>query len=289
MANTKRTSPRIRALGAELREYRENAGMTVRDVSTRIGGHHSKVARIETGQIPPTPEIVVALLTTYGAPESDRDRLAAMARDATEESNWIKPRGQWGQSATDQDLIALIEFERTATNIVDVAPIMIPGLLQTSDYARAVMSAGMPPEAVEAQVTMRVGRRDVLSHRNAPEFLAILGEWALREPMGDQATMADQLQHIVKMSEMNNVTVQVVRTGSGAWTPMHAGQYMLFEFPKAAPVVHVEHLSSDAFLSRPGDIQSYQQATDNLRDVAMTPEASAELIANIAKEMEANL
>ncbi len=203
-----------------------------------------------------------------------------MARD-TEESNWLKPN-----AGIDQELTSLIEFERTAAHVVDVAPIMIPGLMQTADYARAVMSGGMSPAEVEAQTTMRVGRRDVLNRRNAPTLTAIIGEWALYEPMGDREVMADQLQHIVKMADMENVTVHVLRNGSGQWTPAHAGPFMLFDFPKAAPIVHLEHLSSSAFLSAPGDIRVYRDAAVNLRDVAMSPTDSAELIASIATDME---
>ncbi|NYH77406.1 transcriptional regulator with XRE-family HTH domain [Actinopolyspora biskrensis] len=284
MANTKRTSPRVRALGAELREYRESAGMTVRDVSMRLGGHHSKIARLETGHTPPTPEMVVALLTTYGASESERDRLATMARDATDESNWIKPKTR----SVNQDLTTLIEFERTATSIIDVSPIMIPGPLQTADYARAVMAGGTPPEELEAQVTMRVGRRDVLTRRNAPQLYSYIGEWALREPIGSAEIMADQLRHLIKMAELDNVTMRVVPSRTGYWTPAHAGHFLLFEFAKAAPVVHVEHLRSDAFLSSPGEIEAYHDAATNLRDVAMSPEDSAELIASIATELEDN-
>ncbi|SDP10429.1 Helix-turn-helix domain-containing protein [Actinopolyspora xinjiangensis] len=254
----------------------------MRDVAERLGGHHSKYARLETGQTPQSPEMVVALLTTYGASESERDRLATMARDATDETNWIKPRTR----SVNQDLTTLIEFERTATSIVDVSPIMIPGPLQTADYARAVMSSGTPSEELEAQVTMRVGRRDVLTRRNAPTLHSFIGEWALREPMGSAEIMADQLRHLAKMAELDNVTMRVIPSRTGGWTPAHAGHFLLFEFAKAAPVVHVEHLRSDAFLSSPGEIEVYQEATANLRGVAMSPEDSAELIASIATELE---
>ncbi|MDP9644136.1 transcriptional regulator with XRE-family HTH domain [Actinopolyspora lacussalsi] len=285
MTSTKRTSPRARALGAELRDFREQAGMTVRDVAERLGGHHSKYARLETGQTPQSPEIVVALLATYGASESERDRLASMARDATEETNWIKPRDR----SVNPDLTTLIEFERTATSIVDVSPIMIPGPLQTADYARAVMASGMRAEELEAHVTMRIGRRDVLTRRNPPRLHLFIGEWALREPMGSAEVMADQLRHLTKMTELDNVTLRIVPSRTGGWTPAHAGHFLLFEFAKAAPVVHVEHLQSDAFLSSSGEIEAYQNAVANLHDVAMSPEDSTELIASVITELEDSL
>ncbi|ASU80182.1 hypothetical protein CDG81_20060 [Actinopolyspora erythraea] len=118
--------------------------------------------------------------------------------------------------------------------------------------------------------------------------MAIVMEGALREPIGGREVMTDQLHQLLKLSELDNVTIQVVRSGSTEWTPAHAGPFILFEFPKAAPIVHVEHLSSSAFLSNAGDVRTYSDAATNLRSAAMHPTDSAEFIATIADEMEAN-
>ncbi len=243
-------------------------------------GNHSKYARLETGEKVPSPGDVAAILATLGAPEAERERLVEMATDA-EEGNWLKS----GSLSPSEELTALMEFERTATGIVDVSPILVPGLFQTADYARSIMT-GKPPGEIEARVAMRVGRRDVLSRRHAPRVTAIIMEGALHEPIGGPSVMIDQLRHIVKMAEMEAVTVRVLRGGSRIWTPAHAGPFILFEFPKAAPVVHLEHLSSSAFLSAASDIKTYREAVANLDAMAMGVSESTAFIARCAEDME---
>ncbi|MHA6802230.1 helix-turn-helix domain-containing protein [Salinifilum ghardaiensis] len=282
MARSRKVSPRIRALGAELREHRENAGLTVREVAERLGGHHSKYARYETGDQTPAPETITALLTAYGLPEGERERLATSAREATETANSVKPR----RSNVDADLKTLLELERTATSIVDVAPMLVPGPMQTADYARAVMSGWVAADDVEAHVAMRIGRREVLTRRDAPHVTAIIGEWALREPIGLPGVMAEQLRQLADIAERPNVDLRVLLSARGAWTPAHVGQFLLFEFDKADPVVHVETLSSDAFLSSPGDVHVHREAARWLRETALPTDESAELLDKLTAEME---
>ncbi|WP_092597912.1 helix-turn-helix domain-containing protein [Actinopolyspora xinjiangensis] len=282
MARTAKHSPRVRALGAELREAREAAGMTMREVAQRLGWHHSKYARFESGDQPPTPEQSSAILATFGASEAERERLTDMAADiANGDANWLKA------GTGHDDLTTLLEFERTATNIVDVSPLLIPGLLQTSDYARTIM-ANETPGDIERLVAMRIGRRDVLTRPKPVELTAIILETALRRPMGGREVMADQLRYIAKIaSDHNNVTVHVL-PDTGKWTPAHIGPFILFDFAKAAPIVHFEHLSSSAFLSNTGDIKVHREAAVNLREAAMNPTESIEFIAQCAAEMEDN-
>ncbi|WP_374957095.1 helix-turn-helix domain-containing protein [Actinopolyspora mortivallis] len=281
MARTTKHSPRVRALGAELREARDTAGMTMRDVAQKLGWHHSKYARFETGEQVPTPAQVSAIAATVGVPEAERERLTEMATDISNgDANWLKA------SSGHDELTTLLEFERTATSIVDVSPILVPGLLQTSDYARTIM-AGEPPGEMERLVAMRVGRRDVLTRSKQPvDFTAIIAENALRQPMGGRTVMADQLRHIAKMSELDNVTVHVLPHELTNWTPAHAGPFILFDFAKSAPIVHHEHLSSSAFLSGAGDIQVHREAAVNLREAAMNPTDSVEFILRCATDME---
>ncbi|MGJ7907906.1 helix-turn-helix domain-containing protein [Actinopolyspora sp. H202] len=281
MARTAKHSPRVRALGAELREAREAAGMTMREVAQRLGWHHSKYARFESGDQPPTPEQASAILATYGTSEAERERLTEMASDiANGDANWLKT------GSGHDELTTLLEFERTATNIVDVSPLLIPGLLQTSDYARSIM-ANESPGDIERLVAMRIGRRDVLTRPKPAELTAIILEGALRRPIGGSTVMADQLRHIIKTAELDNIAVHVLPDTS-TWTPAHVGPFMLFDFAKAAPVVHIEHLSSSAFLSNVGDIRVHRDATVNLREAAMNPTESIEFIAHCAAEMEDN-
>ncbi|MBK0865918.1 helix-turn-helix domain-containing protein [Saccharopolyspora sp. HNM0986] len=278
-------SPRNRALGAELREFRKNAQMTVRDLSQHLGGHHSRYARNELGERRPAPEEVAAILTVLGAPEADRDRLTELAREQGSDGNWLKP-GSAGTLGIAHELTDLMEFERTASGITDVAPLAIPGLLQSSGYARAVMTE-MPPHEVEARVAMRLGRRDVLTRRSdAPNFRAIIDETVLQRSVGGVGVMLDQLHHITAMAERPNVTVQIIPHDLTTWHDALIGMFIYFEFPKAAPIVHLEHLSASAFLYESADVQVYRDAIESISKSAMTAEDSAKVINRRISELE---
>lgn len=278
-------SPRNRALGAELREFRKNAQMTVRDLSQHLGGHHSRYARNELGERRPAPEEVAAILTVLGAPEADRDRLTELAREQGGDGNWLKP-GSAGNLGIAHELTDLMEFERTASGITDVSPLLVPGLLQSSGYARAVMG-NMPPHEVEARVAMRLGRRDVLTRRNdAPDFRAIIDETVLWRSLGGTGVMVDQLHHIAAMAQRPNVTVQVISRDLTSWHQALAGTFIYFEFPRAAPIVHLEHLSSSAFLYESDDVAVYRGAIDSASKLAMSPDESVNVIDRRISELE---
>ncbi|SFO68591.1 hypothetical protein SAMN05421805_121104 [Saccharopolyspora antimicrobica] len=180
---------------------------------------------------------------------------------------------------------SLPELIRTATKITDIATGVIPGLLQTSDYARAIMGTA-PGDDLEARVAMRIGRRDVLTGGDSPEFTAVITEAVLREPIGGSVIMADQLRFVRKMSELPNVTIQVLPASSGRWHPAHAGSFILFEFTKTESIVHLEHLTTGAFLYSKNEVAIHAVAVSELQELAMTPDRSAHCITEIIEELE---
>ncbi|SFD93506.1 hypothetical protein SAMN04487819_105199 [Actinopolyspora alba] len=182
----------------------------------------------------------------------------------------------------------MIEYERTASAITEVAPLLVPGLLQTADYARTVMATSQGPEQ-ETRIAMRSSRRDILTSRQAPTFEAILMERALTERIAAPEIMADQLRHVGKIADLPNVTLRIIPSNPGAWTSAHSGQFMLIEFPRAAPIVHLEHLGSAAFLTAPHAVEIYKDAVGNLRDAAMTPEQAKEFVAARANDFEESI
>ncbi|NHD16759.1 MULTISPECIES: helix-turn-helix transcriptional regulator [unclassified Actinopolyspora] len=279
MAGNNEHPPKARALGAELRECRIAAGVKQRELANQLDVSYVSISRYETGARTPKPEDVAQILATLGVVGAKYDELVDMARDA-DQPNWLDT----SHTGIRRELTTLIEFERTAQRITDVATIVIPGLLQTSDYARAIL--GETSNDVDARVAMRVGRRDALMRRDAPEFVALIWEVALREPLGGYRTMVDQLHHITAMAERPNITVQILPAGSTRWHPAHAGSFILFNFPKSAPIVHVEHFHSTAFLHKEKDVLAYEAATTTLQQLAMSPEDSVGLIAKIRDEME---
>ncbi|MGI8311552.1 helix-turn-helix domain-containing protein [Saccharopolyspora hattusasensis] len=283
MTRTTGGSPKARIAGAELRKAREAYGIGVRELARRLGMDHSKLSRCESGRTVATPEFAASVLAAVGVPEAERERVIELARGA-ERANWMSP----GVPGVHHELTTLIEFEKTAKQITEVSPFVISGLLQTADYARALMSAGVgaPPSDLETRVTLRIGRRDVLTRKKGPRFTFLVLETALRTAIGGPEVMADQLRRILSMSEWPSVTVQVIPADLDVWHPALLGSYILFEFPKADPIVHLEQYASAVFLYEQEQTDAYRSATDTLRELTMSPAESGELIAKVAEEME---
>lgn len=267
-------APRAYALGAELRDARKKAGLVLRELSARLDVSHSVVVRWEKGERVPSTESVSAVLAVLGVSSGERDRIIAIAREAAEEPVNSVSVGIAGMA---EQLALLMDYEKIATRITDASPILIPGLLQTSDYARAIIGSGAD---TEGKVAVRLGRRDVISRVRAPvEYTAFVGERALHEP-AEGELMAEQLELVRTLAEQNNVNVRIVPASAG-FTVAHAGPFVLMEFEKADPIVHLEHHRSSVFLRDQNDVQAYAAARDDLEKVAMSPEDSHGLIADV--------
>lgn len=268
----------MRAGGATVKAARQAANMTTRTLGARLGKDHSYVSRWENGRSAPSVEDTAAILGILGVAGRERDRIVKLARDAAD-PNWVVPGVQ-------RHLSVLMDYERTARLITNAEPLLIPGLLQTGDYARSVMeSAGATRAEAEQRVTYRMGRRDILTRRNPVELSAIIGEVALKHPPCERSVMADQLGNLRKCAELENVTIQCMPLDHG-YSPMLEGPFVLIEFTRGEPVVQLEHYRSATTLTDGGDIRDYQAAADTLRDAAMSPEDSMELIAELAEETE---
>ncbi|MGI8312342.1 DUF5753 domain-containing protein [Saccharopolyspora hattusasensis] len=175
---------------------------------------------------------------------------------------------------------------RAATAITDVAPMVIPGLLQTADYTRAIMVAGeIAPTEIETRVLVRVGRREVFTRRQPANLLALVDETVIRREIGGHYVMIDQLRHLLDISERPNVTLQVMPAGCG-WHPGLDGPFMVLESADGLPIVHLENRRAGLFFHEPDDVQAYQLAAEKIRKVALSPAASAELIAGVISELE---
>lgn len=277
MANT----AKARVLGAELRELRKQAGLTVRGLEERLSMSRSTISRIERGDKVPGAEDIGALLAIFNVTGDRRSELIAAAKEA-DQPNWT----EIGGPGIPRQLSALLEFEREATRISDLSLVRVPGLLQTADYARAVFRAGgVPSEQIEMLVAIRMGRREVLTRADPAAYLALIDEAVLRRPVGGNAVMADQLRSIVKMVDSDNVTVLVVPFEIGA----HIGQdgsHLLLEFAKADPIVHLEHRRSGQFLDELKDTAEFVDLTANLSAQALDADRSAEVIRSYADVLE---
>ncbi|MDA3644697.1 helix-turn-helix domain-containing protein [Saccharopolyspora indica] len=277
MANT----AKARGLGAELRELRKGAGLTVRGLEERLSFSRSTISRIERGDRVPSAEDLGAMLAIYNVTGKRRKELLQMAKDA-DQPNWT----EIGDPGVPRQLAALLEFEREATRISMVSLNRVPGLLQTRAYARAVLeTGGVDPENIENLVDVRMRRQEILRRPDPVDLLVFLDEAVLRRPVGGPEVMAAQLKQILSAMERENVLVQVLPFALGG----HIGQdgsHVIYEFEKADPIVHLEHRRSSQFLDETADTKSFCELVDILRPKALSTSLSANLIRNYVDNVE---
>ncbi|WP_329547680.1 helix-turn-helix transcriptional regulator [Streptomyces sp. NBC_01356] len=181
---------------------------------------------------------------------------------------------------------AVVELERLATKIAEFAPTLVPGLLQTAAYARAVMLAGNPfvtDEYIEEKVTARRERAQMLDDATRPVYWAILHEHVLRIPVGGAGMMAEQLAHIADLARQRRIVVQVLPYSVGAY-PLMGRMVQLMEFEDAPPTAYTEAVYSGNLLDNPTLVKRVQEAYDLLRAAALPPEASLTLIESAAED-----
>jgi transcriptional regulator with XRE-family HTH domain len=276
-------TPRARAVSAALRAAREASRMGVRELARALSISHTQVSHWETGHRVPKLEDVAMILAALRTPPKERERIIDLARNLSE-PNWLTT----GVPGIPQQLAGAVESERAATAIVEWSPMGVPGPLQTSDYARAIAAAsGLASHEIELRVMVRISRREVFTRRK-PEpvrFDALISEAVIHEPIGQPGVMVDQLRYLAEMAERTNITIQIIPLRVG-WHPGWAGPFVLYRFPDAPPLVHFEHYRSGAFVPDQDDVAEYFKATDTLRELAMSPDVSAGLIAETANKME---
>ncbi|MBB5159717.1 hypothetical protein BJ970_007316 [Saccharopolyspora phatthalungensis] len=220
------------------------------------------------------------ILAVLGTGPSERERILDLAKNASE-PNWLTV----GMPGIPQQLAGAVESEREASAIVYWSPMIMPGLLQTADYVRTIAIAdGQPKHDVESRVMVRLARREVLTRREPAKFDVLVGEVALRQPIGTPDMMIEQLRYLIKASvEYPNVNLRVVPTRVG-WHPGTAGSFALYEFPDSPPFVHFEHYSSGAFVTNSDDIEAYRKAVAAIGQYAYSPADSTNFIAQVIVE-----
>ncbi|NGN62853.1 helix-turn-helix domain-containing protein [Streptomyces sp. A7024] len=276
---------RRRKLGEELRRQRALAGLTSGEAAGRVGWHQSKVSRIETGRSAAKPADVVLLLDAYRVRDLElRQLLLALAEGVAS-----GPRIWWSSY---RDLLPpayrdFISLEAEATGMRTLETTVVPGLLQTPDYARCVTSAALGSAArgrqVEALVDVRLARQTVL-HGSRPLLLhAVLDEAVLRRKVGGPEVMAEQLRHLVEVGRLPHVRLQVLPFDSGVHIGV-TGPFVIFSFSHGADldVVVLDHLTSTLYLERKEDLRAYGEAFTTLEAGALPHDASLELIAAIS-------
>jgi transcriptional regulator with XRE-family HTH domain len=232
-----------RRLRNELRKTRESAGMTQRDVAAAMDWSQSKLIRIETGAVNISTNDLRALLTHYGTDQARIEALVELARAAREVPRWSMYR-----NVAEPEYIAFLGYESSAKIIRNFEPLLIPGLLQTEEYAREVISyvEAENPHNIDALVDLRVQRQEIVTKPGAPDLHFIMDEAVVRRLIGGPNVSRRQLKHLLEINQQPNVTMRVVPFTAGMYPRLRV-PYVHFEFPdpEDEDVLYVEYPSGE--------------------------------------------
>jgi transcriptional regulator with XRE-family HTH domain len=232
-----------RRLRNELRKAREAAQMTQRDVAAAMDWSQSKLIRIETGAVNISTNDLRALLGHYGADKAKIDTMVELARAAREAPRWALYR-----DVATPEYIAFLGYESSASIIRNFEPLLVPGLLQTEEYARELITILDPenPQNHDALVDLRMQRQELIVKPDAPSLHFIMDEAVIRRQIGGPSVMRRQLKHLLEINGYPNVTMRIMPFTAGIYSRLRV-PYVIFEFPEAADedVLYVEYPSGE--------------------------------------------
>lgn len=278
---------RLRRLAAELRALRAEAELTREQVEEQSGVNQATLWRIEKGQARPHTGTLETLFDLYGVDGSRRTNLIELARGA-KSPGWIRQYPHYSDTISD-GYAAYMSFEAEAKAVNNYESLLIPGLLQTQDYARTIMvdGFGADTETVERRVQVRLQRQTILSRdrpeRDPLEFWAVIDEAALHREVGGPQVMRAQLGRLLELGELPNVTLQVIPFDRGHYRGMD-NSFSRLKFGSGVPdIVHVEGLAGDLFLESEPEVDRFSLVFDHLRATALSPRDSSALIATMMR------
>jgi transcriptional regulator with XRE-family HTH domain len=271
-------------VGAQLRRLREAGGITREQAGYHIRSSESKISRLELGRVGFKDRDVADLLELYGVDDAGkREGLVSLAREANAPGWWhafddVLPN--WFQT--------YVGLEEAASLIRSYEIQFLPGLLQTEAYARAVITAGAPGMAVgeiDRRVHLRSQRQSLLRNENPPQFWCVLDEAALHRPLGGRRVMRAQLRHLLELTELPNLSLQIMPFRLGG----HAGDggaFSILRFPEPdlPDVVYVEQLVSASYLDKREYVERYARTMDRLTVDSQPPDLSRETLHKILQE-----
>jgi transcriptional regulator with XRE-family HTH domain len=275
VAEVRSPTVRRRELGERLRALRVERGLTVDQVAAQLLCSPSKVSRMETGQRNATLRDVRDLCDFYGiTDQAERDRLMTLVREARQ-SGWWQSYGL--------EYSEYVGYEEEAISIRDFQSSVVPGLLQTADYARANHEGTMQrldSDEIERKIEAKLKRQTILTRPSPPAFMAVLDEAVLHRLVGGRAVMAAQLNHMLEAASQPNVTIQVIPFALGAHPGMESN-FNIIELPATSGVVFVEGLIGSFYLQKPEELDRYRAVFDRLQTIALSPKDTINLIAGM--------
>ncbi|MFE0021985.1 helix-turn-helix domain-containing protein [Amycolatopsis sp. NPDC059021] len=266
-------SPCARALAASLRGIRGESGLSLSHVARMLDMEKGMLSFWERCLRLPRPDQVARLLGCLRVSEDRYERLMNMAYHARD-TNWLPPGVAEDSTELSPGLIGVMECERVAKQITTWQPVVVPGLLQTADYARAIISEGdISLEQADLLLITRLSRQNILTRQNPVQLLAIIAESVLLNEVGNEDIMSDQIDHLLRMIDLPHVSVRIVPDER----KYHRGKndsFVLYEFDDQVPVLYAEHTTGGSFRTEEQKIASHRGLATVLLDKAMTEEAS---------------
>jgi transcriptional regulator with XRE-family HTH domain len=271
-------------LGSQLRLLREAVGITREEAGYAIRASGSKISRMELGRVSFKERDIADLLALYGVADAESATLVALAKEANSPGWWH----QYGDVLPDWFSV-YIGLEEAASLIRVYEVQFVPGLLQTADYARAVVRLGQPgaaPEEIEHRVGLRLARQELLTKPGGPRLWAVVDEAALRRPIGGTEVMRTQLVRLIEATREPNITLQIVPFRSGGHAA-EAGAFTIMRFPEPdlPDVVYLEQLTSALYLDKRDDVDRYTEVMESLSVESESPERSADILSGMLEEV----
>ncbi|MEU8366660.1 DUF5753 domain-containing protein [Micromonospora tulbaghiae] len=273
-----------RRLGLALKRAREHAGRTQDEAAAVIDAAASKISRIELGQSGIKLTDLHLLLDLYGVTGEEAEPLRELARAGRQRGRWSTYR-----NAVPDWFRQYLDLEGDASEIRWYQPEVVPGILQTEPYIRAMNATAHPrpnDEDLDRTVAIRLERQAILRQDGGPELSFILSESALRRNIGDVDTMSDQLRHLVEVSNQPNVSLQVFPFDAQTYETASFNFIILrFGDDAGSDVIYVETFTDADYLDRPDAVRAYTRLWDRLRAAALGPVESRKLIRQLADEL----
>ncbi|WP_179641992.1 helix-turn-helix domain-containing protein [Spinactinospora alkalitolerans] len=278
---------RRRRLGIELRRLREKAGMTGEEAAERMSWSGSKLSRIERGQVASNSDDVRDLLELYEVTDPGmRQTLVMLARES-------RRRGWWHVygDVMPERFEVYLGLEPEASTLRFYQAQVVPGLLQTEAYARALLEAHpspVDPSEIDRRAELRIRRQGILSHENPPDVWVVLDEAVLHRPVGGPEVMAEQLRHLAEQGQKSHITLQVLPFDRGAHSGLN-GAFDILEFTEsdiyAPKLVHLENLTSSLYIEKAKEVRFYTVAFEHLRTAALHPAETRGLLTELERQL----
>lgn len=270
------TARRI-VLGAQLRRLREAAEISPAEAAYAIRGSESKISRVELGKVSFKERDVSDLLAMYGvADRAEQQRFLDLVRASNQPGWWNRHADSMPQWF--QDYVGL---EASASRVQTYELQFVPGLLQTESYALAVASSGHPRLATDDaadRVRLRMERQKILARPDAPRLWAVVDESVLHRPIGGAAVFREQLDHLLELTKLPNITLQVVPFRLSGYAAEGSFTILRFAEPELPDVVYLEHLAGALYLDKREEIERYGRVIDRLVVDAATPVQTRQLL-----------